>query len=56
MDIPPDSERFDQALKTFRQLVAFRRQHEDTFIDDFAYTASMERRYWNLPPLQERVP
>ncbi len=54
--IPEDSERFELAVEALRELIAFRRAHEEPYISDYFYGASWrEGRFWNLAPLLARL-
>lgn len=54
--IPEKSLFFDQAVEALRELVAFRRAHEEPYISDYLYGASdRENSTWNLQPLFERL-
>ncbi len=55
-EIPEESERFEQAVDALRELIAFRRAHEEPHISDYFYGASWrEGRFWNLRPLLARL-
>ncbi len=55
-EIPEESERFEQAVNALRELIAFRRAHEEPHISDYFYGASWrEGRFWNLRPLLARL-